>query len=208
MDMEWLHPEQIEQILKFCELASVEDLAVAANILEQHSWNLEVTTNLFRMQYMTSFNKMIKSISNKKGRKLPSKTLYQESSHLNDILKNISIMNTKTTNLLLKIIIIQTTPMDHNSKSLLILTRTLIFSLNKITSMQKWREIIIESEQSRKNGLSMLLLSKLSMKMGERNLLKQMRDSILNLDQLIKQFNLASAVVIKSKKYLDTLIAA
>jgi len=106
MDMEWLHPEQIEQILKFCELASVEDLAVAANILEQHSWNLEVTTNLFRMQYMTSFNKMIKSISNKKGRKLPSKTLYQESSHLNDILKNISIMNTKTTNLLLKIIII------------------------------------------------------------------------------------------------------
>jgi len=48
--------------------------------------------------------------------------------------------------------------------------------------MQRWKEIIIESEQSRKNGLSMLLLSKLSMKMGERNLLKQMRDSILNLD--------------------------
>jgi hypothetical protein len=33
MDLEWLLPEQIEQILKLCELSSVDDLAIAANIL-------------------------------------------------------------------------------------------------------------------------------------------------------------------------------
>jgi hypothetical protein len=42
MDLEWLLPEQIEQILKLCELSSVEDLSIAANILEHNQWNLEV----------------------------------------------------------------------------------------------------------------------------------------------------------------------
>ena len=46
MDLEWLLPEQIDQILRLCELSSVEDLSVAANILETHQWNLEVFTFL------------------------------------------------------------------------------------------------------------------------------------------------------------------
>lgn len=41
MDLEWLLPEQIEQILRLCELSSMEDLSVAANILEQHAWDFE-----------------------------------------------------------------------------------------------------------------------------------------------------------------------
>lgn len=43
MDLEWLLPEQIEQILRFCELSALEDLTVAANILETNHWDLEVT---------------------------------------------------------------------------------------------------------------------------------------------------------------------
>lgn len=48
MDLEWLHPEQIEQILKFCELSSVEDLSVAATILENNNWDIEVLLLLSR----------------------------------------------------------------------------------------------------------------------------------------------------------------
>ena len=42
MELQWLLPEQIDQILKLCELSSVEDLTVAANILENNQWDLEV----------------------------------------------------------------------------------------------------------------------------------------------------------------------
>ncbi len=42
MDLEWLLPEQIEQILKLCDMASVEDFSVAAHILENNEWNLQV----------------------------------------------------------------------------------------------------------------------------------------------------------------------
>lgn len=42
MDLEWLLPEQIEQILKLCELSNMDDPSAAANILETNSWNLEV----------------------------------------------------------------------------------------------------------------------------------------------------------------------
>lgn len=48
MDLEWLLPEQIEQILKLCELSNLEDLTTAANILETNSWNLEVAIYLFK----------------------------------------------------------------------------------------------------------------------------------------------------------------
>ena len=48
MDLEWLLPEQIDQILRFCELSAVEDLTLAANILENHEWDIEVTFYLFR----------------------------------------------------------------------------------------------------------------------------------------------------------------
>ena len=48
MDLEWLLPEQIEQILKFCQLSSVEDMTVAANILQTHQWDLEVLNILFQ----------------------------------------------------------------------------------------------------------------------------------------------------------------
>jgi hypothetical protein len=45
MDLEWLLPEQIEQILRLCDLSSIHDPSLAANILEQHHWNLEVKTD-------------------------------------------------------------------------------------------------------------------------------------------------------------------
>lgn len=53
MDLEWLLPEQIEQILQFCELSAVEDLTVAANILEANHWDIEVHLILFRKPCMT-----------------------------------------------------------------------------------------------------------------------------------------------------------
>jgi hypothetical protein len=43
MDLEWLLPEQIDQILKFCELSAMEDLTMAANILETNHWDIEVS---------------------------------------------------------------------------------------------------------------------------------------------------------------------
>lgn len=48
MELEWLLPEQLEQILKFCELSAVDDLSVAANILESNHWDLEVLRLLSR----------------------------------------------------------------------------------------------------------------------------------------------------------------
>lgn len=46
MDLEWLLPEQIEQILRFCDLSHIQDASLAANLLEQHQWNLEVFISL------------------------------------------------------------------------------------------------------------------------------------------------------------------
>lgn len=63
MDLEWLLPEQIEQILKLCELSSVEDLAIAANVLENNHWNLEVLSQLCRTPYATSSPRTTKSKS-------------------------------------------------------------------------------------------------------------------------------------------------
>ena len=63
MDLEWLLPEQIEQILKLCELSSVEDLSIAANILKDNQWNLEVLSKLCRTPCVMS---SLKTISNDK----------------------------------------------------------------------------------------------------------------------------------------------
>ena len=65
MDLEWLLPEQIEQILKFCELSSVEDLTVAANILETNHWDLEVLLYLFSTLSMTLWARMTRFTDNK-----------------------------------------------------------------------------------------------------------------------------------------------
>ena len=40
MDLEWLLPEQIEQVLKLCDLSSIEDISFAASLLEMNHWNL------------------------------------------------------------------------------------------------------------------------------------------------------------------------
>jgi len=54
MDLEWLLPEQIEQILRLCDLSSIHDPSLAANILEQHHWNFEVHTPPCRPHSTTS----------------------------------------------------------------------------------------------------------------------------------------------------------
>lgn len=61
MDLEWLLPEQIEQILKLCDLSSIQDPTLAANILEQHHWNLEVPALLFSSRYMTWCSRTMRS---------------------------------------------------------------------------------------------------------------------------------------------------